>query len=434
MEFDGSSIEISNNKINFLGSNWLKSIQWHRINILNNTFGSFDSVTLENPTSTFENVYCSFHHNSFTEVSQGSFMSNSEKCQFTELLFKQNCACNFHQWLEKLFPKSTPLKKIQSESFCSLDPNDTLLRCLKAETVKYEQYHDEICSRKKSKLKCERLKVDKMDVKFIDSKVLTDDFEWRDYLHYLAAVGTCIVFLFCACVIFVTKRRSRNVPADPYGDGTLHRQTNLLQLNQSEGPPSYEASLRSTKLFSNRDREIIERTLETMKKKHPGEKYEMVFNNTKRLLNEHPNEYEKVRIIGDIVQTIGECENSGEDFVAFTDILYKHLAPEANVTLRTAAVSRPQQPNDSLYAEPIVLQNALVPSRVNSEHIYAEPAALSQQQQTMTPLLLSNNYSSPMDSHTRNSDGKTNYLYSEPVLHENASGEFDFIWKIIKTH
>lgn len=293
-----------------------------------------------------------------------------------------------------------------------------LFKCLKAEAVKYDQYHDEICSRKKSKLKCDRVKVDKIDAKFIDPKELTNDFDWMEYIHYIAIGAVCAFLIPCICITIVVRRNSRNAVSDHYTQGSMHRQTDLLQLNQSEGPPSYEASLRSTKTFSNRDHIIIKRTLETMKLKQPEEKYELVYNNTKRLLHEQLNEYEKVRIIGDIVQAIGECENSGEDFVAFTDILYKHLAPEATTTLRSTTIPRSQQPLDDLYAEPVVAANARDPAKVNSEHIYAEPTVLTQQQ-TMIPLLLANNYSSPLD----NNANINNNVYSEPVIHEVALGE-----------
>lgn len=422
MEFVGSSISIASNVMNLLEPNWLKSNQWHQVNILNNTFGSFKSMSLENPTLGVDNFQCSIHHNSFTELQENSFKSISDKCQFTELLFKQNCACNFHTWLGKLFDKAVPLKKLQSESFCTLDSNDTLFRCLKAETVKFDQYHDEICSRKKSKLKCASVKVDKMNVKFIDSKVLSNDFEWMDYIHYICAAAVGVILLSCVCTVIMVRKKSRNVASDHYTQGSMNRQTDLMQLNQSEGPPSYEASLRCTKTFSNRDHVIIKRTLETMKQKQPEEKYEMVFNNTKRLLHEQLNEYEKVRIIGDIVQTIGECENCGEDFVAFTDILYKHLAPDANTTVRTTTVLRPQPSNDDLYAEPTSPQNARANSKVNSEHIYAEPTVLTQQQ-TMIPLLLANNYSNPVDNNANSDNNNSSNLYSEPVIHGNVVGE-----------
>lgn len=409
---------IVDNKINFLGPDWLKANQWHKVTVRNNTFGSFDSISLESPTATLGDVQCTFHHNSFTKLQPDSFKSISEKCHFTELMFKQNCACNFNKWLETIFHKSI-VKPLESESFCSLDTSDTLLKCLKAETVKFDQYRDEICKGKRTKLKCDRVKVDKIDAKFIDSKVLSDDYDWMEYIHYIVIGAVLAILIPCACITIMVRRKSRNIASDHYAQGTMHRQTDLQQLNQSEGPPSYEASLRSTKTFSNRDHIIIKRTLETMKQKQPEDRYELVYNNTKRLLHEHLNEYEKVRIIGDIVQTIGECENSGEDFVAFTDILYKHLAPDTTTTVRTTTVPRPQQPIDDLYAEPGQPQNA--GRKANSEHIYAEPTVLTQQQ-TMVPLLLANNYSNPLDS---NVNGNNNNLYSEPVIQVAAVGEFN---------
>lgn len=423
IDFDGGSVSIAHNKLSKLGSNWLKSQQWHKVNVLNNTFGIFDSLQLENPTS--ENVECTFKKNSFTQVQPDSFKSISGKCQFTELIFKQNCACSFHKWLEKLFLKTIPLKQLQSESFCSLDTNDILLHCLKAETVKYNQYYEEICRGKPKKLKCDRVKVETNDGNFFDSKVLSDDIDWMEYIHYIIGGVACLVIASCLCIVMNVRRKSRNIASDHYAHGTMHRQTDLLQLNQSEGPPSYEASLRSNKIFSNHDHIIIKRTLELMKQKQPKDKYELVYNHTKRLLHEHINEYEKVRIIGDIVQTIGECENSGEDFVAFTDILYKHLAPDTTTTPRTATAARAPTLDD-LYAEPRLPQSNATPSK---EHIYAEPTVLSQQQ-TMVPLLLANNYSKPLDN---NIGIINNNLYSEPVIHENKVGEcFIISIKIIK--
>lgn len=141
-----------------------------------------------------------------------------------------------------------------------------------------------------------------------------------------------------------------------------------------------------------------------MKEKQPQEKYELVYNNTKHLLNDTMTEYEKVRIIGDIVQIIGECENSGEDFVAFTDILYKHLAPDHTENVITVVPTH--QTPEVVYAEPI-LQG---PKSLN-DHIYAEPANLSRKQ-TMMPLLLANNYSSPLDDNPSNTNE-----YSEPITH-----------------
>ena len=419
MEFVGVEVNVAHNKINFMGQNWLKTHQWSKVAFFNNTFGSFDSVSLENP-GVDSGLRCTLHHNSFTKVQPKSFRSINGQCTFSELMFKENCACNFDFYLKARFDTSLDIKKLRAESFCSLDTSDILYRCLKAEAVKYNQYYSEMCSNKKSKLKCDRVNVDKIDAKFIDPKVLTDDFDWMEYINYIIGACICILLVPCVCITIAVRRKTRNVGSDHYAHDTRNHQTDLQQLNQTEGPPSYEASLRSTKTFSNHDHIIIKRTLETMKQKQPEEKYELVYNNTKRLLHEHLNEYEKVRIIGDIVQIIGECENSGEDFVAFTDILYKHLAPETTTAVRTT-VPRQQQPLNDLYAEPNLPQNTRDPAKVNSEHIYAEPTVLMQQQ-TMIPLLLANNYSNPVDNNAAEAIINNN-VYSEPIIHEQNVGK-----------
>lgn len=444
---------MTHNTINRMGENWFKVSEASSISIMNNTFGSFDSMTLEGSS----NVSCNFYHNKFTTLASNSFKKITRKCPYKQMIFHENCQCKFTTWLSEYFDKAiTSLKDVVEESYCRLNNDDVLMRCLNAETVKYEQYYQQICSssaKRKSKLNCGKVKVEKIATTFIDPQVLTDDFDFMEYIEYIIAAIVFIIFLPCVCILISKKKKrataTRRGIEDNYNQTNISfHHTDLMQLNQSEGPPSYEASLRSTKSFSNHDRIIIKQTLETMKQKQPEEKYEMVHNNTKRLLHEHLNEYEKVKIIGDIVQTISDCDNAGEDFVAFTDILYKHLAPVTTTTVRNTTASRVHQPpiltNDQLYSEPVLLPqvtntSSRHPSKTNSEHIYAEPTMLTQQQ-TMVPLLLANNYSNPLDSNTaasstvaiaaastinsnNNSNGNNNHqhLYSEPVMHEAPS-------------
>lgn len=372
------------------------------------------------------NVTCTFYHNKFTTIEPNSFKSITRKCPFKQMIFHENCQCKFREWLSAFFDKSTSLRDIEAESFCRLNNDDVLMRCLNAETVKYEQYYDQICSKtakRKTKLNCGKVKVDKIATTFVDPKILSDDFDWMDYIEYVIAAAVFVLLLPCFCIMISRKRKTSRRENNNYEQTNINfHHTDLMHLSQSEGPPSYEASLRSTKSFSNHDRIIIKQTLETMKQKQPEDKYEIVHNNTHRLLHEHLNEYEKVKIIGDIVQTISDCENSGEDFVAFTDILYKHLAPDTTTTVRTTTALRLHQQPDQLYSEPVLPQSTAAaatarhPSKTNSEHIYAEPTVLTQQQ-TMVPLLLANNYSNPLDSNV-NGNNNHQHLYSEPVMHE----------------
>lgn len=414
IEFTGATVKMGHNTINRMGENWFKVTDASSIIVMNNTFGNFDSMTLEGSS----NVSCTFYHNKFTILAADSFKKITRKCPFKKMIFHENCQCKFVTWLSGFFDRSTSLKDVEIESYCRLNNDDVLMRCLNAETVRFEQYYEQICSKtakRKSKLNCGKVKVDKIATTFIDPKVLTDDFDYMEYIEFIIGGAVCLILLPCLCIIISKRKRTtrRDDNYDPTNI-TFHH-TDLMQLSQSEGPPSYEASLRSTKSFSNHDRVIIKQTLETMKQKQPEEKYEMVHNNTKRLLHEHLNEYEKVKIIGDIVQAISDCENAGEDFVAFTDILYKHLAPDTTTTVRNTTASRLHpQTNTELYSEPALPQaTTRLPSKTNSEHIYAEPTMLTQQQ-TMVPLLLANNYSNPLDTNKSNHQ----HLYSEPVIHE----------------
>jgi hypothetical protein len=412
IEFSGADINIKHNLINRMGEKWLKVSEAGTIKIMNNTFGKFDSIQLEGAA----NMSCDIYHNRFTEIQSDSLNLISSKCSFKQLIFHRVCDCSFKKWLSEISSRS-----VESESYCRLKHNDPLIVCLNAETVKYEEYHEQQCSKsknRKSKVICDKLKnIPKLDAKFVDPKVLSDDFDWIDNIQYIA-IGALLIFLIpCICMTIICKRKTRR--EENFSPSTdIFHQTDLLHLNQSEGPPSYEASLRSTKSFSNHDRIIIKQTLETMKQKQPEDKYELVHNNTQRLLHEHLNEYEKVKIIGDIVQIIGECENCGEDFVAFTDILYKHLAPDTTTALRNTTASRIQHPIDDLYSEPVLPQAAREQAKTHSEHIYAEPTMLTQQQ-TREPLLLSNNYSHPLDTNMNNINS-TN-LYSEPILHDTIA-------------
>lgn len=428
IKFHAATVYMAHNTINKMGENWFQASETNNITVINNTFGSFDSMILDGSS----NMTCVFYHNKFTTVGEDSFKRISNKCPYKKMIFHKNCNCKFSSYLKERFDESSVnLKDLEEEVFCTLSNNDELLKCLNAETVKFGQYYDQKCSpaNKRRKLNCRKVTVEKLDVEFVDPNILADEIDWMEYKNYI--IGGCVLIILLPCLLcLITKKKKSRRDENYNTSNNFHQnthQTDLMHLNQSEGPPSYEASLRSTKSFSNHDRIIIKQTLDIMKQKQPEDKFEMVHNNTQRLLHEHLNEYEKVKIIGDIVQTIGECENCGEDFVAFTDILYKHLAPENTTTLRSTTASNVQQQQvniiDELYSEPVLPQasNSTAPrrgfSKQNSEHIYAEPTVLTQQQ-TMMPLLLANNYSNPLDT---NLHINNNNVYSEPIMHDTAA-------------
>lgn len=139
-----------------MSENWLKVSEASSITVMNNTFGSFNSMTLEGSS----NVTCNFYHNKFTTIEPSSFKSITRKCPFRQMIFHENCQCKFREWLTPFFDKATSLRDIEAESFCRLNNDDVLMRCLNAETVKYEQYYDQICSKnakRKTNLNCKKV-------------------------------------------------------------------------------------------------------------------------------------------------------------------------------------------------------------------------------------------------------------------------------------
>lgn len=405
IEYAGLYMKFRNNEVNMMKPRWFTVKSWNDILIFNNTFGAFEPMHLESPET---NANCSWKFNSFTKLARDSFKHVDEVCKFSELIFKENCHCKFESWLHSHFTRNQT-KKLKNETFCSLDSSDPMTKCFQSQTIKFESYYLEIC-RKKGSLKCDRIreKVEKIEATFVDPNILTDEFDWWEYRnHFIIGGAVFLVFIFLLCIIKLTRKPKRDLE---YSRG--FENTDLVQLNPSDGPPSYQMTV-------NQDFVIIKQTLDLMRQKQPKEKYELIDQKTRRLLYDAIDEYEKVKVIGDIVQTISECENTGEDFVAFTDILYKYLA--ADVIPRT--LPRPE----GLYAEPTARSERQAAAKRKSENIYAEPIVASaiNARQGKTPVateipIITANYSAPIDSHLNNNN---NVVYSEPIIMDQKIGE-----------
>jgi hypothetical protein len=346
-----------------------------------------------------------------TITSDDSFKTIKKQCRMKELIFYKECNCDFESWLKKIFfDAKQSINELRQESNCRID--STLKLCFKSEIIKYGQYYERICKNSQA-LDCKN-PIDKKNGTFIRPHELTENGGWRQYMYHIIAGIGCSVVIIISLMGFIACRNKAICYKDPQVEDDPYI-TNIPQhdIHTDQLPPSYHSSMRSIKTFSNKDHLVIKRTLEIMKEKQPTDKYDIVHDNTKRLLNETLNEYEKVRIIGDIVQVIAECENSGEDFVAFTDILYKHLAPDTRENVIQVPQPIQLEPNNQeiVYSEPVLhqQQSETMINPKPHEHIYAEPANLMQQQ-TMIPLLLANNYSSPLDDKDENTNE-----YSEPI-------------------
>lgn len=340
---------------------------WNNVTVFNNSFYRYDSLKLGKSVNANS---CSLDKNYITIAAPKSFNLINKICKIKEVYFNEACSCNFERFLKNVSSQ----QKIES-SYCKIE--DSLKHCFNTSIINSKKYYREICDDSKS-LNCIKFQSDKkIDDNFIgpnDNKRITKQ------LIYII-IGVIVILLMVVIILIFFIRKVCQKP-----------NTITIPLSQMTAATTL-TSIKSSKSFSNDDRLIITQTLEKIKLKQSSDKYDQVYNYTKRLLEGNLTETEKVLTIGEIVTTLGDCENSGADFVAFTGILYKHLAPKDD------------NENDPVYAE-VDLVSSEEPTTYDQQtvldHIYAEPHSVQQP-------LLTNEYSTPLD---RNDMGA---LYSEPI-------------------
>ncbi|XP_065076756.1 uncharacterized protein be [Ochlerotatus camptorhynchus] len=370
IKFTGISSTIVNNVIKVTDINWFFQKQgWTKVQFLNNSFGEFNYFKLERTQSP---EVCKFHGNSVTFPATKSFSFFQHKeCSLSEISFNKPCSCDEH-WLKEL--SFQDYDKLIKESYCTIDK--TLKYCFNATTFNVKMYMKQVCDEKTRTIDCSRSQKEKKVQPHFVSPDEIESLQYNDYYQYVI-IGVVIVSLVILILsIFFCKICSKRQP------------------NSSEdviSNASFTMTHKPSKAFSKDDKKIIHQTLDKIKEKQSPEMYEAVFIHTKKLLDGNFTETEKVLTIGEIVRRLNECENSGDDFVAFTDILYRHLAPSTSPT-----------PHETIYAEPSAPQEGttIIEGTGSPDHIYAELTSAAQ------PLLV-NEYSAPMDL----SDSH----YSEPV-------------------
>uniref|UniRef100_A0A7G3B2H1 Uncharacterized protein n=1 Tax=Lutzomyia longipalpis TaxID=7200 RepID=A0A7G3B2H1_LUTLO len=367
---------ISYNRIEKTGNNWLTITQFTNFDVNNNSFWEFRKLGTER-SSKMER--CSFFRNTIAHAMSNS-MELPESCVIKDVFFNTTCTCN-PQWLKNLMKNYIELEK---NSFCSTD--DSIRYCFNSSLIRASTYRREVCDDSPTLDCIKNQKEPKLEGNFIRPNDGDKNNGQVSILYYIAGGVTCIIVLIILIGILIVYCRKK---------GKRHDRAELITPTPEHSHHSVErAPPKSTRIFTPEDRLIINQTLERMKAKHPPEKYDHVFNYTQKLMNGSLTESEKVLTIGEVVQTLRECENSGEDFVAFTDILYKHLAPKDN------------NQNDPVYAEPNLAVSSDGEDRntqLDLNHIYAEPHSVQQP-------LLNNEYAFPVDRNTETG------LYTEPVV------------------
>ncbi|XP_059618652.1 uncharacterized protein LOC132263090 isoform X2 [Phlebotomus argentipes] len=367
---------ISFNKIEKAEKHWLKISQFDKLEVNNNSFGHFGAMDIE---ELMKRRICKFEMNSITNADGGS-LRLPQDCIVKSVLFQKTCECG-KKWLSLLDVSS--FQKMTDEIYCST--GDLLKPCFNANLTKLTTYYREVCSDSKVLDCMETQKDPKMNGNFIKPGDFGKDSGRNNLVYWITTGVVCLIILLLLIGIVIVVVRKRGNRTDRAG---------LITATPEHSHHSVERVPRNTRIFTPEDQIIINQTLDKMKLKYPAEKYDQVYNNTQKLFNGSLTESEKVLTIGEIVGTLSKCENSGEDFVAFTDILYKHLAPKDN------------NQNDPVYAEPNLIGSNDVDDRntqLDLNHIYAEPQSVQQP-------LLNNEYALPVDRNTESG------LYTEPVV------------------
>lgn len=372
IKFTGVSTKIIQNKIIKTGINWFfQNRGWTSVSIVNNSFGDFNYFTLE---QTAQLEVCKFNGNSVTKPAFRSFsFFQHSACSLAEISFNRQCTCD-ERWMKELFFQD--YDKLLKESYCRID--ETLKHCYNASTFNVKKYMQQVCNESTRTIDCSsNQKEKKVEPNFV-SPAEIENVQYQDYYQYIV-IGVSAIVLVVLIILIVLFR-------------TICTGRQSTASGEVVSNASFTMTHKPSKAFTKEDKSIIHQTLQKIKEKQSPDIYEDIFFHTKKLLDGNSTETEKVLTIGEIVRRLNECENSGDDFVAFTDILYRHLAPSTSAT-----------PHETIYAEPSLPTEGMTVIGApggTPDHIYAELTSAAQ------PLLI-NEYSAPMDL----SDSH----YSEPV-------------------
>ncbi|KAL5276825.1 hypothetical protein ACFFRR_002192 [Megaselia abdita] len=363
IEVTSANATILQNRVINLEDNWLFIKHWSNVRIAHNKFYDFGAIKLEQQVDKHD---CVFEENVITKAKPDS-LSLNQNCRIFKISFNYTCMCDL-SWLNSITKRD-----IRSESYCKI--NDQLQYCFNTTIFNVLRYEKEVCDLAKETLSCANNRnLYKVNDEFIQPK------EKDHSIYKIVAIGIGSIFLLGLVVFIYGYARKRN-----------HHE---IVMSGSEGLPGHTTTvLYESREFSPEDKRIISQTLELIRKK-----YNRVYDNVKEkidvLLRGNITEKERLEAIGDIIHDLENCQNPGDSFVAFTDILSRHLSPP--ITHQTATAPPP----DPVYSEPMNVGGS-----TGIENIYAEPNQFQQREP-----LLRNDYSTPADRNVESN------LYSEPVI------------------
>lgn len=349
---------ILQNRVINLEDNWLFIKHWSNIRIAHNKFYDFGAIKLEQQANQHD---CVFEENVITKAKPDSLTMN-QNCRIFKISFNHTCRCDLN-WLTAITKRD-----IRSESYCTI--TDQLQYCFNTTIFNVLRYEKEVCDLNKDTLSCANNRnLYKVNDEFIQPK------EQDHSIYKIVAMGLGSIFVM-GFIVFI------------YGYSRKKIRREFVMTTSDTSTVIYE-----NREFNVEDKRIISQTLELIKKKY-NRIYENVKEKVDVLMRGNITEKERLEAIGDIIHDLENCQNPGDSFVAFTDILSRHLSPPVIHPPPSAP------PPDPVYSEPIN-----VGSNTGVENIYAEPNQFQQREP-----LLRNDYSTPADRNVESN------LYSEPVI------------------
>lgn len=346
--------------MNKVDKNWISILDtWQNIIIRDNKFGDYHQMKIENPEN--NPVKCLFHENYITIPHENSLNFGYLHCDIRKVYFNKSCSCDLN-WLTNI----TTENHINKESYCNLD-NVSLESCLNTALYNVETFSKTICNPNDKIINCLKEKLHKkIDDAFIN--VNGDQYSIIDTKFWLIICTIIflliIIIIIIVCVIVRKVRKSKTIVSSQCETNTA------VRFKNNDQQTFIFNTIKRSKSFSIHDRMIIDQTLENLKRKYSPDQYELVQDYTRKLLKGNLIESERIFTIGEIVKNVKECQESGEDFVAFNDILYRHLAP----TDVNAVYS---QPLNEIYVSPSIINIYTEPLHqpllLNDTDLYSDP-------------------------------------------------------------
>ncbi|XP_050095546.1 uncharacterized protein LOC126577729 [Anopheles aquasalis] len=423
LTFTSVRTSIRNNFIVRTGKDWLNQTEWTNVTITGNSFGEFDGFSLSNkPVPGAASQHCVFGNNTLTKAHTRSF-SFGAHCQMEALHFARICDCAYDSWLAELFglPTTATVSDAMT-SVASCQVEESLRYCFNQsgdghsgteQRVNVQYFLNEFCRQEGSE-KCSSYAAagsgqeahqkhhkppPMVPLDAIDSLDSAEQNSWLpgNSIWFLVGGGAILLFLLCTALAALSRKRCGQRETGGTPESMTTRSNHHYLVSQQREPITHNGSS-----FTSLQRRVIVTSLDWVRESCGHKVWCEIDAPMQQLLNP-PNgvphdEQEKVRLIGLIIQSLNDHHITGDQMVALTDILYRHLGPPAAGTAPPTVA--PIEPSDHIYDE----------LQLNRATTTAAPRNVR-----MTEIGLLGDYAAPLDHGGLLGGPPVEGIYSEPI-------------------